>query len=116
MAVDYTCIHEEQIQGQSRAIERLNAELSYKKEKFDDIKAVNNRMEKKIDNLQECMNKIMLKSTTDDEKLNNRLTAIETRLDTQEKTTKENRDDTNLKIGILGVVLVIIDFIIKYAH
>ena len=34
----YICIHEEQLQNHSRKIERMDAELNYKKEKLDEIK------------------------------------------------------------------------------
>lgn len=118
MATIEHCLHEEQIQGQSRAIERLDAELSYKKEKLDDLKQSNIRMEKKIDDLKDCVNQLVLISKTDDEKLDKRLTKIETRLDTQEKDAKENnkknRDDVNIKIAIVGVILVIIQIYLNY--
>lgn len=116
MTAEYTCIHEDQIQGQSRAIERLNAELSYKKERLDEIKEDNKRMEEKIDDIKDCVNEIILTSKTDDDKLNNRLIAIETRLDTQEQLSKDNRDDANLKIAIVGVVLVLIQIYFNYFH
>ena len=110
----FTCMHEEQIQGISRKIERIDAELGYKREKLDILKEDNRRMEEKIDKLQDCMNKLMLKSTTDDDKIENRLTAIETRLDTQEKIQNKNRDDTNLKIAIIGIILVLVQIYFNY--
>ena len=81
----YTCIHEDQIIGQSRKIERLDAELVYKKEKLDELKKDNERMDKKLDEIKNCVNKIILASKGDDDRLkdiineqNNRLTALET--------------------------------------
>ena len=81
----YTCIHEEQIIGQSRKIERLDAELNYKKQRLDELKEDNTRMEKKLDEIKNCVNKLILASKQDDDKLkdiineqNNRLTALET--------------------------------------
>ena len=111
-----TCYHEELIQSQARRMERIEAELSYKREKLDVLKEDNRRMEEKIDNLQDCMNKLMLKSTSDDDKIQNEITAIKTRLDTQEKATRDNRDDTNLKLAVLGIILVIIDLVLRYLH
>ena len=113
-AKEYTCIHEEQIQQQSRKIERIDAELNYKKEKLDDLKKDNERMESKIDDIKTDINKLMLKSKTDDDKLQNRLTIIETRLDTQEKITKDNREDANLKLGIIGTILVVVQIILHF--
>jgi len=85
---NHKCLHEEQIIGQSRAIERLNAELGYKKEKLDDLKKDNRRMEEKIDNLTKSVNDLVLQSKTDDDKLELRLKAIET----EQKVIKEQND------------------------
>lgn len=110
----HECLHEEQIQEQSIAISKLDAEMTYKKEKLEDLKEDNRRMESKIDDIKKDINALMIKSKSDDDKLDNRLTAIETRLDTQEKATKDNRDNTNLKIGIVGVILVVIQIAINF--
>ena len=104
---NYICIHEEQLQNHSRKIERMDAELSYKKEKLDEIKADNKRMEDKIDDIKEDLNNLILKSTTDDDKIENRLTAIETE-------QKVIRDENNKKIAIIGVILAILTFYFNY--
>lgn len=103
----YICIHEEQLQNHSRKIERMDAELNYKKEKLDEIKADNKRMEDKIDDIKEDLNNLILKSTTDDDKIENRLTAIET----EQKVMKEQN---NKKIAIIGVILAILTFYFNY--
>lgn len=79
------CIHEEQFIGQSRAIERLDAELLYKKQRLDELKEDNKRMDKKLDEIKNCVNKLILASKQDDDRLkdiintqNNRITALET--------------------------------------
>ena len=104
---NYICIHEEQIQNQSRKIERLDAELGYKKEKLDEIKADNKRMEEKIDDIKEDLNKIILKSKSDDDKIENRITAIET----EQKVMKEQN---NKKIALIGVILAVLTFYFNY--
>ena len=104
VAEPHNCIHEEQIQGQSRAIERLDAELDYKKEKLNDLKEDNRRMEEKIDKLSSDINNFITESNTKDNELNNRLIKIETRLDTQDKATKDNRDDFKTWLAIITVV------------
>lgn len=82
---EHICIHEEQFIGQSRAIERISSELNYKKERLDELKEDTQRMEKKIDDIKDCVNEIILASKKDDSILkdiineqNNRLTALET--------------------------------------
>ena len=81
----HDCIHEDHFIGQSRAIERLDAELAYKKQRLDELKEDNKRMEKKIDDIKDCVNEIILASKRDDGILkdiineqNNRITALET--------------------------------------
>ena len=104
---NYICIHEEQLQNHSRKIERIDAELTYKKEKLDEIKADNKRMEEKIDDIKEDLNKIILKSKSDDDKIENRITAIET----EQKVMKEQN---NKKIAIIGVILAVLTFYFNY--
>jgi len=117
------CLHEEQFLGQSRAIERLEAEITYKKEKLDDLKEDNRRMEEKIDEIKECVNELIIKSKTDDDRLekrftsiekdlDRRLTAIETRQEVLEKQDEKNRSDTNLKLAIITVIFGAITTII----
>ena len=103
----HECLHEEQIIGQSRTIERLDAELSYKKQRLDEIKADSKRMEDKIDDIKEDLNKLILQSKSDDDKIENRLTALETE---QKVMEKEN----NKKIAIIGVILAILTFYCNY--
>lgn len=107
MSAEHACLHEEQIQNQSRIIERMNAELSYKKERLDDLKEDNKRMEEKIDDIKECMDKIVLKSQSDDSKLETRLVAIET----EQKVMKAEQ---NKKLAIVGVILAILTFYFNY--
>lgn len=107
MMMEHNCIHEEQIQNQSRIIERLDAELGYKKQRLDDLKEDNRRMEEKIDDIKECMDKIVLKSKSDDSELDKRLIAIET----EQKVMKSEQ---NKKLVILGLILAALTFYFNY--
>lgn len=82
----HECIHEDMLLGQSRAIERLDAELEYKKERLDDLKHDNEKMQDTLEDIKTDVNKILLKSKQDDNylkdiinKQDNRITALETR-------------------------------------
>ncbi len=123
MTDTHKCLHEDMILGQSRAIEKLNAEMNYKKEKLDDLKEDNRRMEEKIDDIKECINELVVKSKTDDDKLEKRFVAMETNLDkrlveieTEQRVLKEqekkNRENTNLKLTIITVVFAGISLLI----
>ncbi len=112
----HDCLHEEQIMGQSRAIERLDAELQYKKERLDELKADNKEMMKKMDTINDNLNDFISKSDTKDNELNNRLIKIETRQEEQEKATKNNREDFKLWLGIITVIFGALTIYFNYFH
>ena len=104
VVAEHNCLHEEQILNQSRKIERLDAELVYKKERLDELKEDNRRMERKIDKLSEDVTNFISASDTKDNELNNRLIKIETKQQVQDEMTKKNRDDFKLWLAIITVV------------
>ena len=108
------CMHEDQIQGQSRSIERLNAELNYKKERLDDLKEDNRRMEKKLDELSSDISEFISQSDTKDYALNERIIKIETRQEVQDEATQKNRDDFKLWLSIVTVVFLILTFYFNF--
>ena len=114
MTTPHECLHEEQIQGQSRTIERISAELNYKKERLDELKEDNKRMEEKIDDIKECVNQLIVKSKTDDDKLENRLIAIETEQKVIKEMQDKNRTDANIKIAIVGLLIAALSFYFNY--
>lgn len=116
MTAEYKCIREEQIQGQSRAIERLDAELSYKKERLDDLKEDNRRMERKLDNLSKDISDFISESDSKDSALNERLIKIETRQEVQDEATKKNREDFKLWLSIITIVFIVLTFYFNFIH
>ena len=117
MMTDHSCLHEEQIIGQSRAIERLSAELDYKKERLDDLKADNRRMEAKIDEIGKNVNSMMNQSNENDTKLEIRLTAIETEQKNLKKQLDDSKTDsnnrTNRYVAIVAVGLTAVTIIVN---
>lgn len=109
------CLHEEQLQGQSRAIERIDAELTYKKERLDELKEDNRRMEEKLDDIKDCLNKMQVASNKNDSELEVRLKAVETTVSDLEKKVDTNKSDidkrTNqayVKIGLIFTAITIL--------
>ncbi len=113
-ANDHVCIREEQIQDQSRAIGRLDAELTYKKERLDDLKEDNRRMERKIDELSNDISDFISQSDSKDYELNERLIKIETRQEVQDEATKKNRDDFKLWLSIVAIIFAILTFYFNF--
>ena len=116
---DHTCLHEDQLMGQSRAIERLSAELDYKKERLDDLKADNKRMEDKIDEISKNVNSLMNQSNENDTKLEIRLTAIETEQKNLKKQLDDDKKDsnnrTNRYVAIVALGLTVLTIIVNVA-
>ena len=76
----------------------------YEIEKIDDLKEDNKRMEDKIDDIKNCLNKLVVKSKSDDDKLERRLVAIETEQKVIKELTEKNRADFNVKLTIITVL------------
>ena len=114
MAEEHVCLHENQIQEQSIALGKLDAEMTYKKEKLDDLKEDNRRMEKKIDDLSTNINDFINESDSKDYALNERLIKIETRQEVQDEATKKNRDDTKLWLAIITLIFGALTFYFNF--
>ena len=110
----HDCIHEDMLLSHNRTIERLDAEMDYKKEKLDDLKESNKRMEEKIDEIKESVNEIILKSQTDDDKLDKRILAIETEQQVQRELTEKNRADFNTKLSIITIIFLVLTFYFNF--
>lgn len=122
-----TCLqHEEQIQELARKTAELEAHASFKEQRIMELIDDNKRIEGKIDNLTDTVNKVMLNSIRDDNDLNQRVLTLETKSDTQDKLLKEyeekarkQREDDRAKfnqnIAVIGVVMTAISLIIALA-
>ena len=121
-----TCLqHEEQIQELARKTAELEAHASFKEQRIMEIIEDNKRIEGKIDNLTDTVNKVMLNSIKDDNNLNQRVTTLETTIKTQNDTIKafeekarkqrkEDREKQNLRIAYLGIGLTGLSIILAY--
>ena len=114
MAVEYDCIHEEQIQSQSRKIERLEARADFKEQKIDDLNTKMDKLNEKFDTVIQGFNDLKLQSKSDDKELELRLKAIETELDIQKETTKSNYTKLSVIIAVITVIFVILTFYFNF--
>ena len=111
--VDYTCIHEDQIQGQSRKIAELETRADYKDKRIDDLYTKIDKMEEKIDTLNKNVNQLILLSNKGDTDLELRLKAIETELELQKQTNIDNHNRISQIIALVGVGLTLITILIN---
>lgn len=121
-----TCLqHEEQIQELSQKMVELAAHAGFKEQRISELIEDNKRIEGKIDNLTDTVNKVMLNSIKDDNNLNQRVTTLETTIKTQNDTIKEfeekqrkqreeDRAETTQYMAIIGTVIGILSFIFAY--
>ena len=95
--------HEQQIQENSRQIAELQTRAEYKERRIDELYNKIEKMEDKIDNINENVNKIVQSSIESDNKLEQRLTKLET-------TVKVLKWVTTLLFGS-GIIWVVYSFI-----
>ena len=110
---EYVCIHEEQIQGQSRKITELETRANYKDKRIDELYIKIEKMENKLDMLNDNVNKLILQSTQGDTDLELRLKAIETELALQKETSIQNHNRVSQLLAVVGVGLTIITIMIN---
>lgn len=74
----HDCIHEDQIQGQSRKIAELETKAEYKEQMIKDLKKDMKDLNDKMDKLSEDVNKAIKESIKDDSDIDKRVTSLET--------------------------------------
>lgn len=76
------CLHEDQIQKQSRKITELETRADYKEQMIRDLKKNMEDMNTKMDKLSEDVNDFLLKSVNDDKDIDKRVTSLESTVNT----------------------------------
>ena len=105
--------HEEQIQNNTRQIAEVQTELRFKEKRIDDLYLKMEKVENKIDIMNENINQLILQSNKDDTQLELRLKAIETELAIQKQTAIDNHNRVSSLLAIVGVGLTIITILIN---
>ena len=114
MSVNGECLHEEQIQGQSRKIEALETRADYKEETIKELKNDMKELKNSMDSLDKTINEYIINSIKDDNTLKDYIVSLENRV-----TSLESRQDTIYKvlmaipafIALMGVLAVYITYI-----
>ena len=110
---EYVCIHDEQIQSQSRKITELETRANYKDKRIDELYIKIEKMENKLDMLNDNVNKLILQSNQGDTDLELRLKAIETELAMQKQVNIDNHNRVSQLLAVVGVGLTIITIMIN---
>lgn len=114
----HECIHEDQIHEYSQKITELETKNGFKDTRINELMENDIRIEKKLDKLNDTLNKVVLNSIKDDKDIANRVTTLETKFDTQnetfDKARKEEREKTNQHLTVIGVAMGILSFVFAY--
>lgn len=101
----YTCLHEDQIQGQSRKIERLEARADFKEKRLDELNDKIDKMDGKLDTIVDTVNDFILQSSQQDNQLEIRLTKVETDMENQK--LESQRRTVWIGIGLTIITILI---------
>ena len=117
MAVEYDCIHEEQIQSQSRKIERLEARADFKEQRIDELNNKMDKLNEKFDKVILGFNEFKVDSNKGDVELELRLKTLETDYENLKESIKEKEDDEQRRFTnqmlILGTIFTVITIIVN---
>ena len=113
MTIEYDCIHEDLLQSQTKDLERLKTRADYKDKRIDELYLKMEKMEEKIDKMNENIQQLILKSNQGDTDLELRLKAIETELALQKQTNIDNHNRVSSLLAVVGVGLTIITILIN---
>lgn len=113
VSVEYDCIHEDLLQSQTRDLERLKTRADYKDKRIDELYVKMEKMEQKLDTMNDNINKLIVKSNKGDTDLELRLKAIETELQMQKQTNIDNHNRVSSLLALVGVGLTIITILIN---
>lgn len=105
----HDCIHEEQIQGQSRKIESLETRAGYKEDTIKELKDDMKELKDSVDSLDKTINKYIIKSIEDDNTLKAYINSLENRVTALESAKKEQ---WKFYVG-LGTAVTLISFFIN---
>ena len=113
---EHDCIHSELLQDHSLQLKEHETELHYKKEKLDELKEDNCRMEKKIDDIKDCVNEIILASKRDDSQLKEIIAKQDNRITALETTNKTLKWIVGIGLTGLSVGVAFLTFLIMHIH
>ena len=99
---EYVCIEKQQLAEHKADITALKARADYKELRIEELNDKIEKIDTKLDNISESMNQLILKSVTDDNELNQRVTSLE-------NTVKVLKWVVSLVFGS-GVLWIILNF------
>lgn len=103
--VEHKCIHDELIRNHDLQIKELSTKSVYKEQSIMEIKDELKDINGKIDAINDNVNKLILQSTKDDDKLELELTALKTQLKNLKKELDNKDEESNKRINRILVIV-----------
>lgn len=105
----YTCIREKQIGKHETAIAALEVRANYKEQMIEELKDSMHDMDEKLDKINNSIEDLKLKSSQDDFNIDNRVKALESKIETLKWVVGS-------AIAILSVLVSILALFITHLH
>lgn len=105
----YTCIREKQLGKHESDIAQLRVRADFKDDSIKEIKADMEKMNDKLDHIDDKIEKFMRKSVEDDASINNRVTALE-------NTVKVLKWVSGISISFLAMAITALGFALTHFH
>lgn len=105
----YTCIREKEINKHDIEIAALKTRSEFKEEKINELSESMREMDRKLDSINDSIQSLKLQSAQDDFNIDNRVKALESKLETL-------RWVTGSAIAILSVFIAILGILISFIH
>lgn len=116
MSEHVDCLHEEQIQGQSRKIAELETRSNYKEKMIDKLNENMKDIKETIESLDKTINNFILKSINDDGKLKEIINKQDNRITALETANKTLKWVIGIGFSALTSVIAVLSFLITNLH
>ena len=105
----YTCIREKQLSNHEAEIAALKERSYYKEEKLNELNRNMEKMDNKLDEIVSSVEELKLQSAKDDFNIDNRVKALESKIETLKWVTGS-------AIAILSVIIALLSLIMTSLH
>ena len=116
MSEHLDCLHEEQIQNQSRKIAELETRANYKEQSIMDLKNDIKGLKDSMDSLDKTITDFILKSINDDSTLRELVNKQDNRITALETTNKTLKWVITIGFTALGTLIAVLAFLVAHLH
>lgn len=105
----YVCIREKQINKHDTEIAELKTRSVFKEEKINELSESMEKMDEKLDSINDSIQELKLQSAQDDFNIDNRVKALESKLETLKWVTGS-------AVAILSVFIAVLGILMSFIH